>query len=120
MSWWVSLDDPVTGAYLPVENFSEGGTYVLGGSTEADINITYNYGKHYGVLGEKGLDGLNGMTAKDALPILERGVASLGDEMNDDYWKATEGNAKRPLVILASWCRQAIVGDLGNAKISVR
>ena len=46
MSWWVSLNDK-NGNPLKVASFVEGGTIVVGGSREADLNITYNYGPLY-------------------------------------------------------------------------
>ena len=110
MSWDVGLTDEETGKALTVALFIEGGTYAMGGRTAADVNITYNYSLlYYHVLGlPNGLRGMNGMEAAEALPILERGIGALGDDENANYWKATEGNAKRPLKLLAEWCRQAI------------
>lgn len=109
MSWWISVNDP-DGTPLIVEPFEAGGTYAMGGSSEADLNVTYNYGKHYyRVLGlEDGLRGLDGMKAEDAVPILERGIAELGDETDPDYWKPTEGNAKAALITVKSWCEQSL------------
>jgi len=109
MSWWAGLHGE-DGEYLPVESFSEGGTQVMGGSSEADLNVTYNYSNHYyRVLGlEDGFRGLDGMKAEDALLVLERGIAALSDETNSDYWKSTEGNAKAPLVMLKAWCEQSL------------
>ena len=67
-----------------VESFTEGGTYILGGSNEADLNVTYNYSKrYYRVLGlGDGFRGLDGMKDEEALPILERGIAALADDTN--------------------------------------
>lgn len=49
MSWNVSIVDPKT---KEVQNLLErhdlrGGTYALGGTTEASLNITYNYGDFF-------------------------------------------------------------------------
>ena len=46
MSFDISLNHPETGKIAEVENFTEGGTYAIGGSNEADLNVTYNYSKH--------------------------------------------------------------------------
>ena len=35
-------------------------------------------------------------------PLLEGAAAQLGDDVDPDYWKATDGNAKRALVQLAA------------------
>lgn len=32
-------------------------------------------------------------------------LAQLSDEVSDNYWEATEGNAKRPLLQLAAMAR---------------
>ena len=39
-------------------------------------------------------------TGLESIPILESAIAQLGDDVDDNYWTATEGNAKRPLVQL--------------------
>jgi len=60
MSWWIHLVDE-NKKTLEVPKHSDGGTYVLGGIAEAELNITYNYSKYYykeldGELGIKWLD----------------------------------------------------------------
>lgn len=121
MSWWVSITDPETDQYMVVEPFSEGGTYVMGGSSDADLNITYNYSPHYyRVLDlEDGLRGLDGKDAAFALPILQKGVKALGTNDSDDYWESTEGNARRALLTLVEWCKQAVDAGKGHAKMRV-
>lgn len=61
MSYWVKLLDK-KGKVCQVERHSEGGTYVMGGTTDAELNITYNYSEPYSeYLDEKqGLKFLNG------------------------------------------------------------
>ncbi len=121
MSWWASITDPETGHHLIVEPFEDGGTYVLGGSSEADLNITYNYSGHYYRVLDigGGLRGLNDVTVKDALPVLERGIEQLGTEESDDYWESTEGNARRALVTLAGWCKSAISQGKDSATMRI-
>ncbi len=133
MSWDVTITkpDPATcdhcggsgeiREYLEVEYFTEGGTYPLGGSTDADLNITYNYSPHYyRVLPNgEGLRGLNGLTVEEALPQLSEGVKALGTDEHPDYWKATEGNARRALVTLEKWCQLAIDSGIATARIEV-
>lgn len=106
MSWWVSLnndDKPVT-----VESYSEGGTYELGGTTEADLNITYNYEiqflKAWDGVGLK--DALNGKKAIEVQAILDFAVKDLGTDTSDNYWDSTPGNAGKALSILAAWASQ--------------
>lgn len=78
-----------------------GGTYAVGGTREAWLNITYNYGPHfYKVLGRKGIRSLYGLTGLESMPMLDAAIATLGTDEDDDYWKATEGNARAALVNL--------------------
>jgi hypothetical protein len=77
----------------------KGGTYCLGGSRTAEINITYNYARHYSrVFGEKGLRTIYGMTGAESIPVLKAAIDRLGDDVDQDYWKPTEGNAKAALL----------------------
>lgn len=108
MSYDIRLCDPVTHETLQtdVPLDMHGGTYAMGGTTELWLNVTYNYGKHcYRVLGEKGIRTIYGMTGAESIPVLEAAAAKLSDEVSDDYWEATEGNAKRPLLQLAAMAR---------------
>ena len=34
------------------------------------------------------------MTAEDSIPLLKTAIAQLGDDVSENYWDATEGNAK--------------------------
>lgn len=43
---------------------------------------------------------LNGLTAADAIPVLDKAISELEDDVSDNYWEATEGNAKEALVKL--------------------
>jgi hypothetical protein len=80
------------------ENAPEGGTYVMGGTRQACFNITYNYAPHfYRVLGERGIRTIYGMTGRDSVAVLAAGIAQLGGDEDADYWKPTEGNARRAL-----------------------
>lgn len=99
MSYDIRLLDPVTREQLETEvaHDMRGGTYAMGGTTMLWLNVTYNYGKHYyRVLGDKGIR---------TISVLEAAAAKLSDEISDDYWEATEGNAKRPLLQLAAMAR---------------
>lgn len=105
MSYWVHLQKD--GEDVAVENHSEGGTFVVGGTNTAELNVTYNYGKHYRqTLGEGGLRYLNMKLAKDVTKSLQEAVERLGTERDVDYWKATPGNAGYALSILLEWAKQ--------------
>lgn len=100
MSYDISLCDPVTGDTLHLDSAHrmEGGTHVMGGTTECWLNITWNYAKfYYRVFGEKGIRTIYGMTGASSVPVLRAAAENLGDDTDPDYWAATEGNAKRPL-----------------------
>ena len=80
-------------------NFRQG-TYPIGGSDRAKLNITYNYAPIFRrVLElENGIWDFDGMDIYDTIPILEKAIAALGDaEPSEDYWEATDGNAKQAL-----------------------
>ena len=103
MSYDIYLHDPVTkeNIILDDKHQMKGGTYCLEGTTEAWLNITYNYGKiFYEKLGEKGIRAIYGMSGADSIPILQKAIDELKDDVDNDYWKATEGNAKRSLIQL--------------------
>lgn len=91
-----------------VEHFQEGGTQVMGGTDDAELNITYNYSWfYYRYLDkEEGLRWLYGKKAKDCVERLEAAVSELGTDQHDDYWADTPGNAGYALNILLQWAKQ--------------
>ena len=110
MSYDISLKDPVTKETLRVDepHFMTGGTYQVGGTHELWLNITYNYGQFYrrdDVFGAEGIRAIYGMTGADSIPVLEKAAAVLGDDVADDYWEPTEGNAKKPLLQLIAMAK---------------
>ena len=102
MSYDIELQDPVTHETLQLDapHHMKGGTYCLGGTTNAELNVTYNYAKHYHGLGENGIRSLGGMSGAASIPLLQAAADKLGDDVDDDYWKPTEGNAKQALLQL--------------------
>lgn len=100
MSWWISLNDPEFEEPVEVARFQAGGTQVMGGTTEADLNVTYNYGKHFD------FRGLHERRAQDTIPDLGMTIEQLGDDTDPDYWKPTEGNVRQALIILLSWAEE--------------
>ena len=104
MSYDIELQDPVTNETLQLDaaHHMRGGTYCVGGTTEASLNVTYNYAPHFRVVfgGETGIRKLYGMTGAESIPVLEKAITELGDNTDADYWQPTEGNAKRALVQL--------------------
>ncbi len=100
MSYDLGLVHPVTGEALELDapHRMKGGTYCVDGSDTADINITYNYWPHFRrVLGGKGIRELYGKTGGETIPILKAAIEALDTDVSDDYWEATEGNARAAL-----------------------
>lgn len=96
--------DTLTAAFTP----NREGTYCIinGAERRCSFNITYNYADHFykHIDEDKGIRAIYGMTAKDSIPLLKKAISKLGDDIDPDYWKSTEGNAKealRGLLIIA-------------------
>jgi hypothetical protein len=105
MSYDIAILDPFTREPLILDapHHMRGGTYCADGETQAYLNITYNYGDHFrSALGDRGIRSIYGMTGAESLPVLRDAAEKLGDDVDDDYWKPTEGNAKRALLQLAA------------------
>ena len=102
MSYDVKLCDSVSGDVLEVSSphYMRGGTYCVNGTTELWLNITYNYGNIFRKVMRDGIKGLQGKTAAETLPILKSAIEKLKNDVSDDYWEATEGNAKKALTQL--------------------
>ena len=106
MSYDIYFKDPVSKKTIELAepHFMQGGTYVVGGCKELWLNITYNqsanYSKHNFYITD-----LDGKTALDVIPELERVISELGDEVDDDYWKPVDGNSKRALIQLLTMAK---------------
>lgn len=103
MSYDICMREPVGGNVIEfeTEHYMRGGTYAVGGTRKAWLNVTYNYAKHYyRVFGEKGIRTIYGMTGAESIPVIKAAMAQLKDDVSDDYWDPTEGNAKKALAQL--------------------
>ena len=104
MSYDIKLCDPITKKVIEFANnhYLTGGTYAIGGTNEAWLNITYNYSPHFYRLidEEKGIRAIYGMTGAQSIKILNEAVSKLGDDTCSNYWEPTEGNAKTALLKL--------------------
>ncbi len=122
MSYDIELVNAVTGETLELDapHHMRGGTYAMGGTTRAHLNVTYNYypqfSRVFDVLPEprpkspewlrkdgapvSGVRTIYGLTGAESLPVLDRAIAALGNDVDPDYWAATDGNAKLALVQL--------------------
>lgn len=102
MSYDISLCDPVTGEVLHSEapHDMHGGTYRVGGTTELSLSITYNYARYFyrnDVFGDDGIRAIYGLSGAESIPLIDKAIMALGDNVSADYWVGAEGNAKRPL-----------------------
>ena len=105
MSWWVYLGKTKS---VNVDSHEEGGTYCVGGTGVAELNITYNYSKHYYTFldREEGLLWLHDKRAKDTISRLKKAIMYLGTTKDSDYWASTPGNAGHALNILLKWAKK--------------
>lgn len=101
MSYDIELVCPVSGEVLESESVHQisGGTYCLGGTKKLCLNITYNYGSIFRKVIDKdsGIRSIYGKSGADSIPIIQAAINQLGNDIDDDYWKPTEGNAKAAL-----------------------
>lgn len=117
MSYDISLHDPVTKQTIMLDapHDMRGGTYAVGGTQEAWLNITYNYAQHYyHSFGEMGIRTIYGMTGAESIPVLKAAIEKLGDDVVDDYWEPTEGNAKHALTQLLALAQMRPDGIWGG------
>ena len=108
MSYDINLTDPVTKEVIMLDHKHQiiGGTYQVGGTAYLHLNVTWNFGVHYRKhFGENGIRTLYGMTGAESIPLLKDVITKLGDDVDPDYWKATEGNAKQALCGLLAFAQ---------------
>jgi hypothetical protein len=77
------------------------------GTADANLNITFNYNKHFP------FRDLHGVRAGTAIPWLRHIVEMYGTERHvsdppdpNDYWQSTKGNVGYCLSIILEWCKQ--------------
>lgn len=130
MSYDIYLRDRVTKetVHFDTPHQMAGGTYAVGGTTEAWLNITYNYAQWYykdGVFPNNGEDNsgirsIYGLSGADSIPVLEHAIKTL-ESMTEDlseeeiqeykdggvggYWMPTRENAVKPLYQLLAMAK---------------
>jgi hypothetical protein len=101
---YLKKDDQVVN--LRINHQITGGTYCLGGTTKAWLNVSYNYSKFlYEALGENGIREIYGKTALVGAQLLAQGIQRLLDlygvdetaKLDDDYWQPTVGNTVKAM-----------------------
>lgn len=136
MSYDIELFDKSSGETIefPEKHHLTGGTYALGGTKKAELNVTYNYSAHFRRVfqerparispstGEmehfhpddgkvRGIRVIYGMTGAESIPVLTAAAEKLTGERDDNYWLPTEGNAKAALldlITLAAMCPEGV------------
>lgn len=130
MSYDIALNDPVTKETINFDmpHQMTGGNYAVGGTTEAWLNITYNYSRWYykdGVFPAKneekeGIRTIYGMSGAESISVLENAINTI-ENMTEDlteeeiqeyadnhaggYWTPTRANAIKPLYQLLAMAR---------------
>jgi hypothetical protein len=101
MSWDIRL----VGADGPcmVPHHAEGGTVAMEGTTEARLNVTYNYSAVTRLVQFHFRESLHGRMARDTLAELRRVCDELPDRPYRDYWAPTPGNAGHAAAVLLGW-----------------
>jgi hypothetical protein len=75
-----------------------GGTYQVGGTTEARLNITYNYAPFFReYLGPKGIRSLYGLRAAEVVERLGRVIPLMTGDPDPDYWPRPWPVERNPL-----------------------
>lgn len=130
MSYDITLNDPVTKETIELDapHQIKGGTYAMNGTSEAWLNVTYNYARWYykdGVFPSKdgesqGIRTIYGMSGAESIPVLKGAIAALEnstDEISDEerkqyeeqevtgYWMPTRENAIKPLYSLLAFAQ---------------
>ena len=108
MSYNIELCEPLTKKVIEFEapHFIRGGNYVANGTTEAWLNVTYNYGNHFRrIFGEEGIRTIYGMTGAESIPIIKNAISQLSDDISPNYWEPTDGNVKKVLLSLLSFAQ---------------
>jgi hypothetical protein len=102
MGYYLELLDPKTNETVKFSSRIPliGSIYQVGGATEATLSITYNYAEIFYRVLDGGIRSIYGKTARETIPILKEAANKLGDDVDPDYWKATDGNAKAALLQL--------------------
>jgi hypothetical protein len=77
------------------------------GTSEADVQVTYNYQPIYRKIidNKEGLLWICGKTASETVERLELAVHALGTNETGDYYEATPGNAGSIASILLDWAK---------------
>lgn len=130
MSYDITLNDPISKEPIEFESkhMISGGTYAIGGTSQAWLNITYNYSDWYYMPGvfpktagkNRGIRTIYGMTGAESIPVLKNAISALENcdkDLSEEelmeydnqnvtgYWVPTRENAIRPLYGLLAFAQ---------------
>lgn len=122
MSYDIYLEEPSTGETIQFDSphFMTGGTFNPNGTTDAWLNITYNYADWYykpGVFAKttdesKGIRTIYGLSGAESIPVLKNAIHTLENSKEElskeernkyreenisGYWVPEKANAIKPL-----------------------
>lgn len=106
MSYDIQILDPNTNAPLRGEHHHiHGGSYISGGTDILWTEETSNYGVHFRkALGGDGIYEINGKPCTEVISLIINALPNLQFDVDRDYWKPTEGNAKLALYRILALC----------------
>lgn len=91
---------------ITLRDVTTGNTLAITHQKRAKISVAYNYSGHFTrALGERGIFTISGLMGATSIPLLEAAADRLQDDVHEDPWRATEGNAKRALLQLVALAR---------------
>jgi hypothetical protein len=101
MGYDISLKHRDTGEVVEVPSFiplPTGGTYAVD-NQRLTFYLTYNYAKFFydKIDAELGIRWIYGKTGAEVIPKLREAADSMSGLPDENYWEATEGNAKEAL-----------------------
>lgn len=113
MSYDISIVDKETKQVIELDapHHITGGTYVIGGTRELSMNITFNYSEFIYKVLDGGIKGLDGKIVSDTIPSIEKAILLLNDDATSNYWEKTEGNARKALTNLLTLAKHAPNGE---------
>jgi len=88
-----------------------GPTRAFGGTTEAWLNVTYNYsGTFQKLFGKDGIRSIYGLSVKKSIKVLDEAIKKLGDVKPNlhNLFDPCEGNVKKALIDLKTLAEMAI------------
>jgi hypothetical protein len=102
MSYRIILADPITDDAIDLEApmHMRQGLCPFGGSMRAELSVTSNYARYFESMGTEGIREINGKTGAESFTLLMPAIERLGFDKTDNYWQATEGNARIALMHL--------------------